>query len=1061
MDLRLEDLTRKRKNYIAAADENNFTEGIRALLTDLYPDNAHFVYELLQNAEDMNATAVRFILTKQGLDFEHNGTKRDFNYDDIEAITSIGHNGQKKNDPTAIGKFGVGFKSVFGYTASPEIHSGQYHFRIEDYFVPVFDGVEHKNCVDTHGVSWTKFYFPFDNPQKPQETAYQEVLKEFLELSENSILFLSHIRRIEYLLPESESNSNIALGYIESHEAADHEFTVRVKLPDKKEEETFQWLRFIKSVSIIDEQNNPKTLNIGIAYRLEKDSTGSRFKIVPIKNGRTFIYFPAEKEYSGLRFNINAPFASTVARDSIRDCPENKKLIIKVAELCQESLVTIKEQGLIDMSFLSVLPHEKDNLGFYYTYIRDYIYNAFANNEYLPTKSYSFTSSVDAIMGSSEISDLFDSNDIKVFFGKAYKWVQNPNQKSSNEDFFIRSLDIKEFGIKEFATLFGADNRYNIERFVCSRSLSALQHFYALCNDTYESTPNIEKNSLRNDFCNSKIVLADNNTFYHAGNIFIMPRGRSIVDQSVPLVNKFFTSDTNKKYKLEAYQFLSDVLKIKTYGPQTICEDILNRISSYSMPHDSYFRDLLQLAEYYINGECDIDVDDKRIFFSDVNTKQVTNRLVLGSPYNDTVWDLVANSTGLQLLSDLYYKKYSENDRRTVIEFAKRLGIFSELSFEATSVFRHPVFYEKLNSDRSMTSKSTERDFSIRELQSLLSAQSFEINRLIWQLLSTVGKNTINSSRYLKARYAPNASAKVKEYDATWLYLLKENEWLPDRDGVFRKPADITVENLDKKFVYNPLNPLHLALNIGSAQNDKVKAIDKLQKDAEKLGYHAISEEDFAAYEEFLKSKEKSRQKIENKGFGELLNSQKKESVPNRNGSDDFSSDGAVPNKKRREEIVEEAFINKSQTAPVVRKAFTVCQKSSTEEKETLRAWYNGYCQMCGSTIEMYNGRNYFVARNIINTKYIPDSLLGTIDLCWNSLCLCPTCSAMYAYCSRDISMLYSQIKNTGIEENNPEPIYITIELNNAPQSIKYVPKHFLALKKAFEIIEKNNSGDT
>lgn len=116
MAITLEQLIQNRNDLIEAHRKNNFTDGIHALLTDLYPDTAHFIYELLQNAEDMNATTVRFILESGGIDFEHNGTKRSFNIADIDAITNIGHNSQKKDDPTSIGKFGVGFKAVFAYT---------------------------------------------------------------------------------------------------------------------------------------------------------------------------------------------------------------------------------------------------------------------------------------------------------------------------------------------------------------------------------------------------------------------------------------------------------------------------------------------------------------------------------------------------------------------------------------------------------------------------------------------------------------------------------------------------------------------------------------------------------------------------------------------------------------------------------------------------------------------------------------------------------------------------------------------------------------------------------
>lgn len=125
---RLEKLISDRKALIEIHERNHFSNGIHSLLTDLYPFTAHFIYELLQNAEDMEASKVRFSLSAKQIRFQHNGKKRMFTVDDIDAITSIGNNVQKKEDQTAIGKFGVGFKAVFSYTKTPEIHSGDKHF---------------------------------------------------------------------------------------------------------------------------------------------------------------------------------------------------------------------------------------------------------------------------------------------------------------------------------------------------------------------------------------------------------------------------------------------------------------------------------------------------------------------------------------------------------------------------------------------------------------------------------------------------------------------------------------------------------------------------------------------------------------------------------------------------------------------------------------------------------------------------------------------------------------------------------------------------------------------
>ncbi len=154
-----EELRKKRLRWVEANRENNFEDGIRRLLTDLYPDNAHFIYELLQNAEDAHATAVRFTVTGEGVEFEHDG-KHLFTLSDVESITGIGL-GKKRDDPTNVGKFGIGFKAVFAYTETPEIASGPFHFRIRDLVVP--DAEKLKYLTLNHYE--TRFFLSFDNPK--------------------------------------------------------------------------------------------------------------------------------------------------------------------------------------------------------------------------------------------------------------------------------------------------------------------------------------------------------------------------------------------------------------------------------------------------------------------------------------------------------------------------------------------------------------------------------------------------------------------------------------------------------------------------------------------------------------------------------------------------------------------------------------------------------------------------------------------------------------------------------------------------------------------------------
>ena len=85
----IDQLSKKRKNLYQQLIENEAIGGFKELLTVLYSDKVHFIYELLQNAEDAGASEVKFVLNADKLEFEHNGDRL-FTIEDIESITNIG-----------------------------------------------------------------------------------------------------------------------------------------------------------------------------------------------------------------------------------------------------------------------------------------------------------------------------------------------------------------------------------------------------------------------------------------------------------------------------------------------------------------------------------------------------------------------------------------------------------------------------------------------------------------------------------------------------------------------------------------------------------------------------------------------------------------------------------------------------------------------------------------------------------------------------------------------------------------------------------------------------------
>ena len=140
----------KRKRWVSVTQENEFD--IEDILAGLYDDPSHFIFELLQNAEDESANTISFYLFNDRLEIHHDG--EDFDFDDVKAITGIGKS-PKKDELNKIGKFGVGFKSVFAITENPEIYSGEYTFRIKNFVVP--------EILDTSLKSRTKIVLPFNH----------------------------------------------------------------------------------------------------------------------------------------------------------------------------------------------------------------------------------------------------------------------------------------------------------------------------------------------------------------------------------------------------------------------------------------------------------------------------------------------------------------------------------------------------------------------------------------------------------------------------------------------------------------------------------------------------------------------------------------------------------------------------------------------------------------------------------------------------------------------------------------------------------------------------------
>ena len=84
--------------------------------------------------------------------FKHNGEKqftiskfgdKTGKIGDINSITGFAFSSKKDNCNT-IGKFGVGFKSVYQYSNTPKIYDDKFWFKIENYIIPTLLESDHE-----------------------------------------------------------------------------------------------------------------------------------------------------------------------------------------------------------------------------------------------------------------------------------------------------------------------------------------------------------------------------------------------------------------------------------------------------------------------------------------------------------------------------------------------------------------------------------------------------------------------------------------------------------------------------------------------------------------------------------------------------------------------------------------------------------------------------------------------------------------------------------------------------------------------------------------------------
>ncbi|RDV35224.1 sacsin N-terminal ATP-binding-like domain-containing protein [Lysinibacillus capsici] len=178
-----------------------YMNSLKVLSDTTYEDRKHFLLELIQNADDATydtQPAIHFKIYNDYFAISYN--ESGFSMQDIFAITDTGGSTKttsKLGANSFIGEKGIGFKSVFALAKEVHIHSGPWHFKLDNksYIVPTI--LENESF--TEGTE-LKVYFKESESIEIIADELRKLLSERLE----SFLFLQQLTH--FILSDYRSN---------------------------------------------------------------------------------------------------------------------------------------------------------------------------------------------------------------------------------------------------------------------------------------------------------------------------------------------------------------------------------------------------------------------------------------------------------------------------------------------------------------------------------------------------------------------------------------------------------------------------------------------------------------------------------------------------------------------------------------------------------------------------------------------------------------------------------------------------------------------------------------
>jgi hypothetical protein len=1009
------------------------------LLSELYTEPAHFIYELLQNAEDEGAKFVLFNLYHDHLEVQHDGEL--FDDDDVRSICRL-IGGTKKGEPGKIGKFGVGFKSVYAYTRTPEIHSGTKHFCIKQYIQR--EDVPIRHVPDDQ----TLFILPFDHPKVSPAEAFQQISSRLGDLSPRTILFLRSVQAVGWNVEKGVGGSHLRDTRLEGPCRIE---TITAESRDRKTDE--RWLVFERPVA----PEVSEKLRVEVAYRLEDVGNPPHDRIAPVEPSHLVAFFPTERD-TQLKFLIQGPYKTTPGRDNILSGDaDNQRLIRETAKLVVDSLLQIKKLELLTVDFLNLLPTKMPTDSTFLP-VFEAVCDALRQCDLLPAYGGGFVAGKHGrLAGSGDLCKLLTSRQLSSLLDTRARtaWLSDEITESGRHKdlwrYLRQDVHVEEVRPETLASRLTAS-------FLGDQSDEWMASFYAfLLGQRALWEPSRYSWQTPGPLRGKPFIRLQDRThvmpFRDDGSANAYLPGSD--SSEFPTVRREIAANER------ARTFLTDLGLREPDVLAEVVEKILPRyhdsgcIEVSPEEHEQHIHKILRALDISpaVQREQLVAKLKETDFLSAVN--DATGQVAYAKPPS-----LYIRSDDLEMYFDGNPAVWFLDDARGNERRFCELGVDTSVSISYTPPNRegYVIIQDISWGPHERGLDGFDPAFVIHGLDHALDHPTEARSAYVWNalLLPHIQRisGLVESSRYRQF----TTSTKEQQFSKSGA-LVVAKAWLPGLDGRFHKPSELSLDDLPP--AYNRSQAL--ATKLGIMPTVLGTLAEEAGVKLEHLELLRLYPDEFDELAEKLIARHRGgngqhRADME-PGRPDFIDSFQEQFSRGSHNDDieEHPSPGPVPDpSRRRERLGDEIARARSDEPPKAQRFRRVStirwEAKDSRVREFLRIEYNGECQICGHTFRKRDGEPYFEGLYLVS-----HTQAGWIDRPGNVLCLCPTCCAKFMYGTVEAHDIKGQVEEVLMfrEGGSGDPV-LHILLCGRAEKIRFSERHMIDLQ---ELLKASSNG--